>query len=146
MRTLFLALTLLALAAPAFAQNRDMAGGYDHPLVPRLPGYFIAIAETKVRDRHDFPLPGDRIERVEGHVTVISYWLLEGAPRSSAAQILQRHQQVIAANGGRLVHQTADRAVLRLTTRDSDFWFDVVVTGEGGIYDLAIVERGAARP
>jgi hypothetical protein len=136
---------LLSLAGPVLAQDRDMLGAHDHPLLPRLPGYFLATYETVDRAAHDVLLPGDWTERIEGQVTRISYWLREGTRRASAAAILRHHQQAVAANGGRIVTQTASRTVLRLTTRDSDFWCDVVVTGEGDIYDVVVVERGGPR-
>jgi outer membrane protein OmpA-like peptidoglycan-associated protein len=80
-RTVFTTCLLLGLAAPvAAAQDQDMEGSKDHPLISRYPGSYIAKYLTKEFDEFSLPLgPVDeentitKNQHLEGKITRIVY-------------------------------------------------------------------------
>jgi outer membrane protein OmpA-like peptidoglycan-associated protein len=80
-RTVFAACLLLGLAAPvAAAQDQDMEGSKDHPLITRYPGSYIAKYLTKEFDEFSLPLgPVEEENKItknqhlEGKITRIVY-------------------------------------------------------------------------
>jgi OmpA-OmpF porin, OOP family len=78
-KTLLLALAILAAAAPVRAQD-DAEGSKDHPMFSRMPGYFISEYDAQDFSRFDFPTVPDST-RVEGRYWDINYQIKEGAKR-----------------------------------------------------------------
>jgi outer membrane protein OmpA-like peptidoglycan-associated protein len=80
-RTVFVAGLLIGLSAPfAAAQDQDMEGSKDHPLISRYPGSYIAKYLTKEFDEFSLPLgPVEEENKItknqplEGKITRIVY-------------------------------------------------------------------------
>ena len=80
-RTVFVAGLLIGLSAPfAAAQDQDMEGSKDHPLISRYPGSYIAKYLTKEFDEFSLPLgPVEeentitKNQHLEGKITRIVY-------------------------------------------------------------------------
>jgi hypothetical protein len=138
---LLVAGAFLMLASPAFAQFLDVRDANDYPLFPRVGPYYIGTYETAERDTYDFPVAGQRAQRVEGNLTRITYWLKDGERRQAAAVILRAYEDQTLANAGRVISRTGNRISMRITTRSMDVWAEVVVSGDGDVYELAVVER-----
>lgn len=146
MRTRFVRSTALALGmlsvlgAPVRAQD-DAEGSKDHPMFPRLNGYFIGAYEMSEFDAAEFPVGEDKTETVEGKLWRIDYWLKDGARRNSELEIARNYQNAVAKAKGKAVFQDGNRVVFRFTTADSDLWVWLQPGNGGEAYNFTIVER-----
>ncbi len=136
-----LALTVAVLASPA--QQQDEPGSKDHPMVPRMPGYYIANYKANDFDGYDFPVAEDKDQRVEGKYWQIDYWLKDGAKAASELAISRNYRNAFVAKGGRQLYADSDsiHTVLTLATNGAELWCDVNVSNGGEVYTLTIVER-----
>jgi outer membrane protein OmpA-like peptidoglycan-associated protein len=133
----------LLLPAVAFAQQADAEGAKDHPMVPRIPGYYIDDYQAREFDKFDFPVAEDKEQAVEGRYWQITYWVKDGARTNSALEISRNYRNAFAAKGGRAVYVDSDAIhstfVLRQT--GSELWVHVDVSNGGEVYELDIVEK-----
>lgn len=100
-------LALLLVAPEGLAQNADVPGSEDHPMVTRYEGSFIDGYQVKDFDQHVLPLGpavwNDTHERVpekqavlEGRITRILY---RGPKDRSTLEILRNYQSALEAAG-----------------------------------------------
>ena len=75
---LLAALLTMAAAAPARAQDTDVDGSKDHPMVSRFPGYYIEDYDQQDFGSYEFQVGEDQHQKVEGRYWKIEYWLKEG--------------------------------------------------------------------
>ena len=98
-RTVFVACLLLGLSAPfAAAQDQDVEGSQDHPLISRYPGSIIKNYLTKEFDELTLPL-GKVVEQkfaksqhLEGKVTRIVYAVPQGR---SLLEVFRNYQNAL---------------------------------------------------
>jgi outer membrane protein OmpA-like peptidoglycan-associated protein len=104
MRTVFVAGLLIGLSAPfTAAQDQDVEGSKDHPLISRYPGSYIAKYLTKEFDEFSLPLgPVDeentitKNQHLEGKITRIVYV----APAGRTVLEVFRNYQAALKKGG----------------------------------------------
>ena len=104
MRTVFVAGLLIGLSAPfAAAQDQDVEGSSDHPLISRYPGSYIAKYLSKEFDEFSLPLgPVDeentitKNQHLEGKITRIVYV----APAGRTVLEVFRNYQAALKKGG----------------------------------------------
>lgn len=143
MATRLIVLLLSALAAPALAQNPDADGSKDHPMVPRLPAYFIFDYEATDFDKADFPLPDDKVQREEGKHWKIEYSVKDNARHESPLAILRNYQNAFQAKGGTVLFKDDTQTTLRLRTATGELWCHVDVANDGDLYTVHIIEKAA---
>lgn len=139
-------LLILTSAAPATArQQQDEPGSKDHPMVPRMSGYYIANYDARDFDGADFPIGEDKETRVEGKYWQIEYWIKDGAKAASALEISRNYRNAFTAKGGTARYTESDsvHTVLSLTANGSELWLHVDVSNSGEVYTLTIVEKAA---
>jgi len=136
-----------ALLAPAtvWAMQEDEPGSKDHPMVPRIAGYHIASYETQEFASHEFPLPDDKVELVEGRYWRIIYYLKEGARQASGLEIARNYRSAFTAKGGQIKLADADgtQTVIQLKQGGGELWFQCYAVGGGSEYTIAIVEKAS---
>jgi len=126
----------------AFGQN-DAQGCQDHPLITRMPNFYIRLCEGSEFDRYEFSSESGPIT-VEGKKTVLYYSLKDGATAPSATAIVRNHINAIKKIGGTVVYDGGSRATLKVTKDKQEIW--VGVDGAAAYeYTLAIVEKGEIR-
>lgn len=133
---------LLWCAVPAMAQQ-DAEGSKDHPLVPRMAGFYISDASARDFDAFEFPISADSEQRVEGRYWKIEYWLREGAKTPSPLEISRNYENAFSAKGGRVRFRESDAAetTLVLPQGTGELWMHIDVSNAGETYTLTIVER-----
>jgi outer membrane protein OmpA-like peptidoglycan-associated protein len=136
---------MLGMAGTAFAAPRqqDTEGSKDHPMVPRMSGYYIQDYEAREFDTHDFPIAEDKEQTVEGRYWHIDYWVKEGSKTSSALEISRNYRNAFAAKGGKQVYADSDNihSTFMLKQNGSELWLHVDVSNSGEVYELYIVEK-----
>ncbi len=139
---MLVAAAALSLAAVATsAQEKDAAGARDHPLLTRMPGYYIASYQPKDFDTVDMSayLSGDEA-RWEGKVTRLVYEVQSGTKPISMVQIARNYGAAIRKAGGKVLAD-ADREILgRFEKNGARTWVYCSAHNDGASYELVIVE------
>jgi outer membrane protein OmpA-like peptidoglycan-associated protein len=145
LRLCSLASLLFTLAVPA-AQQPDADGSKDHPLVPRMPGFYINNFETHDFNAYAFLVGDDNEQRIEGKFWQIQYIAKEGAKVPSPLEVSRNYRNAFTAKGGKQRYTTSEseHTTLTLTTPGGgELWCDVAVSNGGEVYELTIVEKAA---
>jgi len=135
---------LLAIAGAAYAAETDVEGGKDHPLVTRMPGYYIGRYEEKDFDSHKFFAKGKETN-VEGRFITIMYVLQPEAKEPSRLQILANYENAIKKIGGMVLDRDDDGNSYMKVSRDGkEIWvhMNAYITSQYFVY---IIEKGAMK-
>jgi OOP family OmpA-OmpF porin len=97
--------TVLVLLSPvlllgiASAQRQDTEGSKDHPILSRMPNFYIYQYDEKEFDRYEFQT-SDRKVAIEGHYYSIVYYLQDNSPKTpSNLQIIRNFENAIKKMG-----------------------------------------------
>jgi len=136
-----LSVGFLLATGTAFAQE-DVAGSKDHPLLTRMPNFYIQDYEEKEFAQADFYNSKGEEIKVEGHKYYIEYEIKEGKKAPSELQILQNYENAIGKIGGSLVYEAApEEAWLKVKKSGKITWIYVFAHCDGECYELTIVEK-----
>ena len=140
------ALALIALpTAVAFAAHPDDAAGCkDHPLVSRMPGYFIYRCEQSPFDAWKFKDSKGKEVTVEGKVTGLNYNLVQGQPMPSRLQVIRNYENALKPLGGAIFVQYDDGAetYIKVAKDGQENWFYLNLYNTGS-WGLQILETAA---
>lgn len=99
-KTIFTTAIIAAMTLTAnfsFAQDADNCK--DHPLVNRMPGFYLSNCEESYNEI-DILIGADKTEHLEGTVSNYEYYITDGAKIPSRFQILKNYENAIVKNGG----------------------------------------------
>lgn len=126
------------------AQKSDVKGSKDHPLISRIPGFFITSYRDIEYDRHEFRLKRGKTP-VDGRKYEITYKQPKGAKEMSGFQKVQNYTQAIKKIGGEVLHETKSIATMKVNVKDSEIWVYISNPYGNRAYHLTIVEKGPMR-
>lgn len=154
-RLIPLVVAALAFAVPVRAQQ-DVRDAKDHPMFPRLPGYFIVDYEASDSGSYEFDVNKDEPKRVDGRFTHVSYKIKNGANKAAPQQIGRTCTDLVVKRGGTRIWERfdADRGSTTAMLAPAEagdkargtMYVQIDVTGGGQIYDLYVVEESPAKP
>ncbi|MFA5909219.1 MAG: OmpA family protein [Vicinamibacterales bacterium] len=143
-RTSHVLLGVLALsiaAVPAAAQQKDAANCKDHPLLTRIPDYWIQACTLKQFDGFAFSIGQGKTARVEGQFTNIRYQPPANLTiKPSTLQVLRNVENAVKEIGGTVVATDSSKETLKLTKDGRELWIEVWADFTGQ-YILTIVEK-----
>jgi OOP family OmpA-OmpF porin len=123
----------------AFAQEEDVEGSKDHPLLSRMNNYYISGYEEFDYDSHDFYDAEDNEYIIEGHKWVIEYTLKEGFEPPGQLKVRKNYINAIKEIGGTILF---DRGLyMKVAKGNKESWIEVWASSDGSDYTLTIVER-----
>jgi outer membrane protein OmpA-like peptidoglycan-associated protein len=129
----------LVFAAASYAQQKDMEGSKDHPLLPRLPNYYISGYEEVEHGSSEFYDKKNNEYLIEGHKWVISYTLMEGFLPADQSKVRQYYMNAIKKVGGTVLDELGE--YFKLIKGNKETWIYVWVSPEGKDFELTVVER-----
>jgi len=138
-----LGIVLLLMTAGTAMAQQDVEGSKDHPLLTRMPNFFITDYEEKDFDQADFKNSKGKDIKVEGHKYYISYELKEEANSPSELQIVRNYDNAVKKIGGSVVYEAPGEAWLKVERVGKITWIYIFAHCDGGCYDLTIVEKKA---
>jgi OmpA-OmpF porin, OOP family len=131
----------LFLPSTCFAQNYDVAGSKDHPLVTRLPDFYIGEYEEKEFAQEDFMTDAGTVT-VEGFEYKIDYRLKDGATPSGKVQILRNYTNALTGIGAEMMFEGSYYYIFKIAKDGSETWVKVDPGNyDGRRYELTIVDR-----
>jgi len=137
---LTLVMTVAAVLAVhvGYAQE-DRAGCTDHPLVTRLPDFYIEGCKDEEFSSFKFDTSEGR-KPVEGHLISISYKRPNSAPEMSGLEMIRNYTNAITAIGGTVVYEGKYSASMKVIVDDREVWVEVSPYGKRA-YRLDFVEK-----
>ncbi len=151
-RAIILALSL-ALFVPVFAQDEetDAEGSKDHPMLSRMPNYFIADYLEQEFGTHDFfkDAEENQTQTVEGHYWSIEYAKKESAKATGPLQIIRNYVSALTKQGAVKLYEVGDASsatsTLRLPAGGKNIWVYVTSYWQGERYKLIVVEEAGMK-
>jgi len=137
----FCLFSLLLTPVLSVAQE-DEPDSKDHPLLTRMPDFYISDYEYKEFDKADFKNSKGEDSKVEGHIYDIYYQTKEGKKAPGKLQVLRNYENAIKKIGGSTVYEAGKEAWLTVEKGGKITWI-YVDARTGGEYELTIIEKKA---
>jgi hypothetical protein len=132
---------VLVIAVVSFAQEADLPGSKDYPLLGRMPNFYISEYDEKDFDLHEFKdMNGEEVE-VEGHKYYIAYEIMEGANVPSDLQVIRNYVNAVKDLGGTAYEEASYLAYMNLISDEKEIWIRLDVQYDGAYYWLTIIEK-----
>lgn len=140
----FAGLALLSCAETARAQA-DAKGSQDHPLVTRIPGFYIDKYEVEEFAGFNPTVIGGKETRWEGKKYVLRYDRKEGAASVSMLQIVRNYEAAIKKVGGKVLGGDERRLAAEIRKDGALTGVYVEAFNGGRNYTVIIVESQRMR-
>jgi OmpA-OmpF porin, OOP family len=133
---------LMTLEGFSQVSPQDIKGSKDHPMISRMPDFWIAEYKEAEFDSYKFTGADKKPSIIEGHKYSILYKLKSGVPDPGALKIMRNCQDAIKKIGGKVLHDdTFNRISTILVQKDNkETWIEVRCYS-GLMYRLSIIER-----
>ncbi len=143
---LFLSALLLLTVNSISAGQQDNPKCKDHPLLTRMPGFYLDDCEEF--DFDAFKLKNEKGEEitVEGHKYKMYYYLKEGQKRPSQLQIVRNYTNAIKKIGGTVLYTDRYNAIAYMKAKSGNrvIWVGIEQDNwRGSTYYLTILEEEA---
>jgi outer membrane protein OmpA-like peptidoglycan-associated protein len=143
----FIGITLLLLIALPLTlraqEEKDIEGGKDHPLLTRMPGFYIDKYEVKDFDSFQSAYLEGKAGLWEGKISRLGYHRKSDAKPVSMVQIARNYENAIRKLGGKTLYNEGRVIGGMIQKGKSVTWVEVAAFNEGVGYELTIVESKA---
>ncbi|NWF88755.1 MAG: OmpA family protein [Ignavibacteriaceae bacterium] len=137
--SLFAAAFIFIFSTINNAQETDKEGSQDHPLLSRIPGYYIS--EQIIKDFDVYTSPYIETENVwEGKLTQINYSLKEGSKEFSFIQIIRNYENAVKKLSGKILLSETRILHAKIEKNKAVTYISVEAYNDGRDYTLIIVE------
>ena len=134
-----LVVVFLIFSSISFAQEEDKEGSKDHPLLSRIPGYYIS--EQIIKDFDVYTSPYIETDNVwEGKLTQINYSAKEGSKEFSFIQIVRNYENAVKKLGGKILLSETRILHAKIEKNKGVTYVSVEAFNDGWDYTLIIVE------
>jgi len=145
--TVLFPVALLCLNPAALRAQEDAEGGKDHPLVSRLPGYYIDGYEDRDFDACELKVGPEKSVTVAGRMYRISYYAKRGVKAASMPEIIRSYENAIKKIGGSVLYKQVPIpgksmafVTMKLVKDDRETWIRPQLWNSGRGILLIIVE------
>ncbi|MCW8984665.1 MAG: OmpA family protein, partial [Thermoanaerobaculales bacterium] len=131
-------LIVLITAGSIQAQN-DRKGSGDHPLISRMPDFWIAAYQENEYESHAFRDSSDMEIEIEGHYFHIEYRLNKGAQEPGRLMILKNYEDALTKIGAQTWIRKGKELFAKVEDEGREVWIQVYALDS--LYRLTVVER-----
>ncbi|MBE3073402.1 MAG: OmpA family protein [Actinobacteria bacterium] len=135
----------LLAAAPAVQAQEDVKGGQDHPLVTRMPGFYITSYTVEEFAAFDPTVIGGKDTHWEGKKYTVGYDIKDGATPVSPLQIVRNYEAAARKIGGTLLGGDERRMTAQIRKGGAMTGVYVEAFNDGRSYVVTIVESQEMR-
>lgn len=135
----------LLSAMPLANAQSDNKGSRDHPLLTRMPGFYIDSYSVEEFAAFDPTVIGGKEAHWEGRKYTIEYSRKETATPVSTLQIVRNYESAIAKIGGTRLGGDERRVAAEIRKAGAMTGVYLEAFNEGRVYQLVIVETQAMR-
>lgn len=140
---LLIVLALLIPAATCVAQEKDDAACKDHPLINRMPDYWLRSCSVRQFDAFGFKVGPGKTTSVEGALSITRYIPMSRLTiRPSALQILRNFESAVKRLGGSVVYSETGSETMKLARDGKEIWIEVGASPQSS-YNVTVVEKQA---
>ena len=133
------------MGATSVWAQQDVEGSRDHPLITRMPGYYIDGYKVEEFAGIDPTVIGGKSVHWEGQKYSISYYRKEDAAQASTLQIVRNYQNALKTVGATVLGFDERRLATELRKGGAMAGVYVEAFNEGRSYEVTIVETQAMR-
>ncbi len=137
-RVLIALLAALLVATSLRAQD-DRQGSSDHPLISRMPDFWIAVYKENAYESHAFRDSNDLEVSIEGRYYHIEYRLKKGGQEPGRLMTLENHQNALKGIGATTWRRGKSDLYAKVENEGQETWIQVHALDS--LYRLTIVER-----
>ena len=131
------------LSTPCRAEEKDAPGCKDHPVLNRIPDYWIQSCVNKQFEAYKFAVTGGKTRSVEGQFWNIRYQPPASlSPKPGTLQLLRNVENALTQIGGKVEAKDSSKETLTLTRDGKELWIEAWADYTGK-YILTIVEKAA---
>ena len=130
---------LVLFTAGSIQAQNDRKGSSDHPLISRMPDFWIAVYDEKEHDSHAFRESNNTATEVEGHYYHIEYRLNKGAQAPGRLMILKNYETALKKLGAETWTRKEKELFAKVENEGREVWIQVYALDS--LYRLTIVER-----
>jgi len=150
MRNIALLFALSALLTGTIHSQKppqDAKGSQDHPLVTRMPGYYITHYKALDFDQFTPILVGAGRQKItwEGKKFVIAYSAIDRTANISNLQVVRNHENALKSIGGTVINSDNMRMTAEIRKGDALTGVHVRTANGGKEYEITIVETKPMR-
>ena len=120
------------------AQN-DRKGSSDHPLISRMPNFWIAVYQESEHEPHTFGNSSGMETEIVGHYYHIEYRLNKGAQAPGRLMILKNYENIMNQIDAEILKKTQKDLYTKVTRDGHEIWIQIHALER--VYRLTIVER-----
>ena len=143
-RNVAILLVAILWTTSALAQEKDVAGAKDHPVLTRMPGSYITSYDQKDFDSIESPYVSSGPDaRWEGRATKIDYSMRTGAKLVSMSQIARNFEAALKKVGAKVLYSDGRVACLKLEKGGAKTYVQAAAFNDGRNYELLVVEAKA---
>jgi OOP family OmpA-OmpF porin len=121
------------------AQNKDIKGSSDYPLISRMPDFWIAAYQESEYESYTFRDGANNKIDIEGHKYFIEYRLNTGAQEPGPLMILKNHENALKKINAEILSTTKKDLYSKVAVEGKEIWIQVHALDR--LYRLTIVER-----
>lgn len=123
------------------APQQDIKGSKDHPLISRMPDFWISDYKETEFDSHRFVGADKKVVAIEGHKYYIIYRLKSGVPEPGELKIRRNVQDALKKIGGKVLFDDDFNKVSTIVFQkdNKETWIEVKTYNNN--YRFNIVER-----
>jgi outer membrane protein OmpA-like peptidoglycan-associated protein len=134
-------LLIISFYGQSQAPQQDIKGSKDHPLITRMPDFYISDYKEAEFESFKFIGADKKPVSIEGHKYYIGYKLITGKPEPGELKIRRNIQDALKKIGGKVVYDdNFNRASTIIVRKDNkETW--IQVSSFNNWYRLNIVER-----
>jgi outer membrane protein OmpA-like peptidoglycan-associated protein len=130
----------MTFAVAGAQEEKDIEGGQDHPLLSRMPGFYLSGYETKDFDSYQSGYTTGEEERWEGKLTKLSYTIKTGTKPVSMVQIGRNYANAIKKIGGKILVDDGRVIIGKIQKGSAVTHVQASAFNDGRNYELVIVE------
>lgn len=135
------ALALVIAFDVSIAGAQDVPGSKDHPLLSRMPNFYISAYKELEFDSHRFIGADKKPTSVEGHKYTIEYRMTKGAAEPGELKIRRNIQDALKKVGGEVVFDDNFNKTTTIVLRRAGKETWVEVRSYPNFFRMTIVER-----
>ncbi len=136
-----LCMLFVSVGSNISAAEKDRQGSKDHPLLTRMPDFYINDYSEKDFDKQEFTVQNGKKVSVEGHKYYIQYDLNQGAKGPGDLKVVRNIQNALTKIGGKVLFEGERpwQSTIKLEKGGKETW--VAVRAYPTLYRLTIVEK-----
>lgn len=132
----------LSLEGISQSTQQDIKGSKDHPLVSRMPDFWISEYKVTEFDIYKFTGANKKTVDIEGHKYSILYKIKSGSSDPGALKIVRNVQDALKKIGGKVINDDSFNKTSTIVVKKEgkESWIEVRAYS-GIMYRITIVER-----